>query len=70
MEKLVYTITEFSQIFDISKDLTRKLIKLGLIPTIRLGVRNIRIPKNFVDRMLENPDEFTTRIAIHEEVRQ
>jgi excisionase family DNA binding protein len=45
----VYTVVEFSQLFKLSAEAVRKLIRKGEIPAIRIG-KQYRIPQDVVDR--------------------
>ena len=52
-EKLVLTVAEAGELLGVCRPHAYKLVKLGQIPTIRLG-RRLVVPRSALIKMLEN----------------
>ena len=55
-EQLVYDVPELSKVLLISESHTYKVLRQGLVPSIRLG-RRILIPKVALDKILACEDQ-------------
>ena len=52
LERLVYTVAEAGKLLGLSRNLTYESIRMGQIPSIRVG-RRILIPRAALIRLLE-----------------
>ena len=50
----VLTIDETRKLLRIGRRQAYEAVRLGTIPSFRVGVRTIRVPRNVVERLLDN----------------
>jgi excisionase family DNA binding protein len=54
LEPVVYTVSEVAELLGIHRNTVLRLIARDELPVVKLGPRAFRIPRNAIERLLED----------------
>ena len=55
-DRIVLTVEEAAKLLRISRGLAYEMVRQGALPSIRLGLRRILVPRQALERMLDRGD--------------